>query len=188
MIGKLKGLIGFLWRGLRDPRRRWRRLSGALLVAHAAGAAVAWRGRRALDRDPTCARTRSNCSASAPTPSVSGFACCRPCRASAPRSRSPCSRRCRRPNWRTRLRCATRPRCRARPASAPKVAERIVSELKDKAPAFANVDTGRRASCRRGRRSARAASGDGRNFGAGQSRLRPAAGGRRHSCGLAQRR
>ena len=36
--------------------------------------------------------------------------------------------------------CATRRRLRARPASGAKVAERIVTELKDKAPAFANVD------------------------------------------------
>ena len=40
----------------------------------------------------------------------------------------------------SRLRCATRRRWRARPASAPKVAERIVTELKDKAPAFADID------------------------------------------------
>src|SRR6185312_12553633 len=40
-----------LRRGLCDPRCRRRRLSGALLVTHAAGAAVARRGRGALDRN-----------------------------------------------------------------------------------------------------------------------------------------
>ena len=37
-------------------------------------------------------------------------------------------------------RCATRRRSPARPGVGPKVAERIVTELKDKAPAFAAVD------------------------------------------------
>ena len=36
--------------------------------------------------------------------------------------------------------CATRGRGDATPGVGPKVAERIVTELKDKAPAFANVD------------------------------------------------
>ena len=48
--------------------------------------------------------------------------------------------------------------------------------------------SGAGASVRRDRRSARAASGDGRDLGAGQSRLRPAAGRRRDRPGLAQRR
>ncbi len=63
------------------------------------------------------------------------------------------------------------------PGVGPKVAERIVTELKDKAPAFANVDPARGASRRRHRRPARAAPGGGCDLGAGQSRLRPAAGG-----------
>ena len=50
------------------------------------------------------------------------------------------SARCRRPISPTPSRCATRRRWRARPGVGPKVAERIVTELKDKAPAFANVD------------------------------------------------
>src|SRR5436189_282058 len=58
----------------------------------------------------TCARTRSSCSGFAATWSVNGSASCRPCRASAPRWRWRCSRRCRRPSLRTRSRCATRPR------------------------------------------------------------------------------
>ncbi len=53
-----------LRRGLHHPRRQRRRLSGALLGAHAAGAAVARRGRRRCRSKPTCARIRSSCSAS----------------------------------------------------------------------------------------------------------------------------
>ena len=73
------------------------------------------------------------------------------------------------------------------PGVGPKVAERIVTELKDKAPAFANRRSGRGASCRRDRRSARAAPGHGCDLRAGQSRLRPAAGGSRHCRRFAQR-
>ncbi len=55
MIGKLKGLIDSYGEDYRDPRCRRRRLSGALRLAHAAGAAVAGRGGDAVDRD-LCAR------------------------------------------------------------------------------------------------------------------------------------
>ena len=74
------------------------------------------------------------------------------------------------------------------PGVGPKVAERIVTELKDKAPAYADLDPGGRASVRRARRAARPAAGVGRGLGPGQSRLRPAAGGRRHRGGGARRR
>ena len=74
------------------------------------------------------------------------------------------------------------------PGVGPKVAERIVTELKDKAPAFANVDPAVVHLCRRDRRCARAAPGDRCDLRAGQSRLRPAAGGGRDRGGLAQRR
>ena len=73
------------------------------------------------------------------------------------------------------------------PGVGPKVAERIVTELKDKAPAFCECRSGAGASVRRDRRSARAAPGRRRDFGAGQSRLWPAAGRRRDRLGLAQR-
>ena len=65
------------------------------------------------------------------------------------------------------------------PGVGPKVAERIVTELKDKAPAFANVDpalvhlSGAIDDQRAPRPVTRC------DLGAGQSRLRPAAGGRR---------
>ncbi len=63
------------------------------------------------------------------------------------------------------------------PGVGPKVAERIVTELKDKAPEFADNRSGDGAVGRRARRNARAASGDGCCIRAGQSRLWPAAGG-----------
>ncbi len=72
------------------------------------------------------------------------------------------------------------------PGVGPKVAERIVTELKDKAPAFANVDpavvhlAGAVDDQRAPRLVAR------RDFRAGQSRLRPAAGGSRHRDGAAR--
>ena len=74
------------------------------------------------------------------------------------------------------------------PGVGPKVAERIVTELKDKAPAFANVDPARGASRRRRRRSARAAPGADAisalvNLGYGQPQAAAAI-----AAGLAQRR
>ncbi len=65
------------------------------------------------------------------------------------------------------------------PGVGPKVAERIVTELKDKAPAFANVDPAL---------VHLSAPGHRRDLGAGQSRLRPAAGRGRDCGGFAQRR
>ena len=66
------------------------------------------------------------------------------------------------------------------PGVGPKVAERIVTELKDKAPAYADVDPAVVRLSGAGRGQARAAAGRRRGVRAGQSRLRPAAGRRRH--------
>ena len=120
MIGKLKGIIDSYGEDfvILDVGRR--RLSGALLGAHAAAACRRPASRRRCRSKPMCARTRSNCSALPPTPSANGSACCRPCRASARGSRSRCSARSSRPNSPPRSRCATRRRWRARPASAPR--------------------------------------------------------------------
>ena len=74
------------------------------------------------------------------------------------------------------------------PGVGPKVAERIVTELKDKAPEFAALDPAVDQAFRRARGEARAQAGDGRGFRAGQSRLRPAAGCRRDRRRHAQRR
>ncbi len=75
------------------------------------------------------------------------------------------------------------------PGVGPKVAERIVTELKDKAPAFADVDPARGAACPAPSTiSARRSPVRGRGLGAGQSGLRSAAGGGRDRGGRAQRR
>ena len=74
------------------------------------------------------------------------------------------------------------------PGVGQKVAERIVTELKDKAPAFSNVDPALVHLAGSHRRPSRAAPGHRRDLRAGQSRLRPAAGRRRHRRRLAQRR
>ncbi len=74
------------------------------------------------------------------------------------------------------------------PGVGPKVAERIVTELKDKAPEFAAIDPAAVQSDRRARGNARAAPGGGCCFRAGQSRLWPAAGGRRDRRRRPQRR
>ena len=63
------------------------------------------------------------------------------------------------------------------PGVGPKLAERIVTELKDKAPAFAAADPAL-AGCS-ATRGAAADGGRGSGLGAGQSRLRPGAGGGR---------
>ena len=74
------------------------------------------------------------------------------------------------------------------PGVGPKVAERIVTELKDKAPAFTNIDPAVVHLAGAHRRPARAASGGGRDLRAGQSRLWPAAGRGGDRAGLTQRR
>ena len=74
------------------------------------------------------------------------------------------------------------------PGVGPKVAERIVTELKDKAPAYADIDPAVIRLSGAGRRQARAAAGIGRGLRAGQSRLWSAAGGRRHRGRDARRR
>ena len=65
------------------------------------------------------------------------------------------------------------------PGVGKKVAERIVAELRDKAPAYSERRPGGRPSAGRARRAPRAAAGRRCRLGAGQSRLRPGAGKRR---------
>ena len=74
------------------------------------------------------------------------------------------------------------------PGVGPKVAERIVTELKDKAPAYTDVDPAlvRLSGALDEKRAPRPVSR--RGVGAGQSRLCAAAGGRRHRRRGAQRR
>ena len=69
------------------------------------------------------------------------------------------------------------------PGVGPKVAERIVTELKDKAPAYADVDPAviRLSGAVEDKRAPQPVAR--RGLGAGQSRLRPAAGGGRHRGG-----
>ena len=69
---------------------------------------------------------------------------------------------------------------RRAPGVGPKVAERMVIELKDKAPAYSDLDPAVIRLSGELSRQARAAAGARRGLGAGQSRLRPAAGGGRH--------
>ncbi len=173
-------MIDLLRRGLCHPRRQGRRLSGALLGAHIAGAAGAGRGRRRCRSKPMCAKTRSSCSAFAAMSSANGSACCRPCRASAPRWRSRCCSTLHAGRSRLRHRAARQGRGGAHARRRRRKWRNASSrELKDKAPAFADCRSGGGASVRRARGPARAAAGGGCDFGAGQSRLRPAAGGRR---------
>ena len=74
------------------------------------------------------------------------------------------------------------------PGVGPKVAERIVTELKDKAPAYADVDPAlvQLSGALDEKRAPRPVTR--RDFRAGQSRLRSAAGGGRDRGGRAQRR
>ena len=74
------------------------------------------------------------------------------------------------------------------PGVGPKVAERIVTELKDKAPAYADLDPAVVRLSGALDEQARAAAGRRRGLRAGQSRLRPAAGRRRHRRGCARGR
>ena len=74
------------------------------------------------------------------TSSASGSACCRPCRASAPRSRSRSSRRLRPADLASAIAMRDKAMVARSPGVGPKVAERIVTELKDKAPKYAELD------------------------------------------------
>ena len=87
-----------------------------------------------------CARTRSSCSASSPTSSANGSGCCRPCRASAPRSRCRCSARSSPRDLASAIAMRDKATVARTPGVGAKVAERIVTELKDKAPAYADLD------------------------------------------------
>ena len=177
-----------LRRGLRHRRRQWRRLRGALLGAHPAGAAGAGRGGDARRSRPMCARIRSACSAFWPTSSANGSGCCRPCRASAPRWRWRSSARSSRPISRRAIAMRDKAMVTRTPGVGPKVAERIVTELKDKAPAYTDARSGGGAALGRGRREARAGAGRRCGLGAGQSRLWSAAGGSRDRRGGARPR
>ena len=74
------------------------------------------------------------------------------------------------------------------PGVGPKVAERIVTELKDKSPGLCGRRSRGDPALRRGRGQTRPAADRRRGLGAGQSRLRSAAGGCRHRGSHAQRR
>ena len=142
MIGKLKGMIDSYGEDfiILDVQRR--RLSGALLGAHPAGAAGAGRGRDARDRDPCARGPDPAVRLSVATASANGSGCCRPCRASAPRWRSRCSARSSRADLASAIAMGDKAAIRRAPGVGPKVAERIVTELKDKAPAYSDLDPG----------------------------------------------
>ncbi len=129
-----------LRRGFRHPRRRRRRLSGALLGAHLAGIAAGGRGGDAVDRNLRARRSDQAVWLSRPTSSANGSGCCRPCRASAPKWRSRCSARSKPADLATAIAMRDKAMVARTPGVGPKVAERIVTELKDKAPAYTDVD------------------------------------------------
>ena len=72
--------------------------------------------------------------------SANGSACCRPCRASAPRWRWRCSARLQPADLANAIALRDKAAVARTPGVGPKVAERIVTELKDKAPAYADID------------------------------------------------
>ena len=82
-----------------------------------------------------CARTRSGFTASSPPASATGSACCKACRASAPRSRSAFSARSRRKRLSAAIARQDKAMMARAPGVGPKLAARLVLELKDKAPA-----------------------------------------------------
>ena len=110
--------------------------SAKTLTALAAGR----RGRRAVHRDAGARGRHPPVRLPHATRSASGSACCRRCRASARRWRSACS-----PSWipaalATAIGTQDKAMVARAPGVGPKLAARIVAELKDKAPAFGQVD------------------------------------------------
>ena len=73
-------------------------------------------------------------------PSGNGSACCRPCRGSAPRWRSASCSVLDPGGLATAIATGDKASVSRGPGVGPKLAARIVAELKDKAPAFAAVD------------------------------------------------
>ena len=107
-----------------------------------------WRSR------PMCARTRSTFSGSTPNSNANASACCRPCRASGRRSHWRSSRALKPAELASAIALRDKAMVARTPGVGPKVAERIVTELKDKAPAYARCRSGGDQARRRDRRAA----------------------------------
>ena len=140
MIGKLQRPRRQLWRGFRHPRRERRRLSRAVFVAQLAGLAASRRGNLALDRDAGARgcdppfRLSRGSGAGMVSAAADGAG-----RRRQGRARDPLDARSGRARERDRA-VATRRSCSARQGVGGRLAERLVTELKDKAPAFAPID------------------------------------------------
>ena len=123
-----------------------------------------------------CARTDQALWFRHRTSSATGSALCRPCRASAPGRARRARRPRRRPISPTPIALGDKAMVSRAPGVGPKVAQRIVAEFKDKAPALRRHRSGRRRRIGRGCECRRTAAGRRRGVGAGQSRLWPRAG------------
>ena len=179
MIGKLKGIIDsygedFIILDVNGVGYLVHCSARTLQALPAPASRRRWRSR------PMCAKTRSACSASSPTSSANGSACCRPCRASAPRWRSSVLATLKPGRSRLRHRHARQGdgRAHARRRAEGRRAHR--HRVEGQGAGLCRPRSGGGPALRRGRGQARAAADRRRRLGAGQSRLRSAAGRRRH--------
>ena len=140
MIGKLKGMIDSYGEDfvILDVQRR--RLSGALLGAHPAGAAARPARRSSSRSRPMCARTRSACSALRPATEREWFRLLQTVQGVGTKVALAILSTLKPADLATAIAMRDKATITRTPGVGPKVAERIVTELKDKAPALAAVD------------------------------------------------
>ena len=143
-----------LRRGLRHPRRQRRRL-WAMLGAHPAGAAAGRRGRPRCRSRRMCARIRSGCSGSRTRLEREWFRLLQTVQGSAPRCALAILSTLKPADLATAIAMRDKAMVARTPGVGPKVAERIVTELKDKAPAYAERRSGGGAAPGASRKSAR---------------------------------
>ena len=179
MIGKLKGIIDSYGEDFVIVD-----VKASAIVVHCSSRtlqalpATGRGGRRSRSRR-MCARTRSACSASPSDVEREWFRLLQTVQGVGRASRSRCSARSKPADLANAIAMRDKAAVARTPGVGPKVAERIVTELKDKAPAYADLDPAvvRLSGALEDKRAPQPLPR--RGFGAGQSRLWTAAGGRR---------
>src|SRR5579864_5839436 len=129
----------FLRRGRRHPRRQRRRLSGALLGAHLAGTAARRRTGDAVDRDP-CARGPDSPVRLHHRPEREWFKLLQTVQGVGTKVALAVLGTLKPADLASAIAMRDKAMVARTPGVGPKVAERIVTELKDKAPAYTQID------------------------------------------------
>ena len=139
MIGKLKGIVDSV-----EEEALILDVNGVGYLVSASArtlrALPAWASLRSCSSRRMCARTRSGFTDFSPRASAIGSACCKAFRGSAPRSRWGFLAPSRRKRLNTAVARQDKAMMARAPGVGPKLAARLVLELKDKAPAVSVAD------------------------------------------------